>query len=167
MANSTNRPLPPFSTPLPIQRYEVTTEDFKSPARLNVFLSQLTGAVQALQGTGGPSILPSGIDVQGSTVSGLGSPKNPTDAISSEHAQGNFSAPVIGPQLDIGGKHALKGLTGLQMSANNLQAAVAAIQAALAAGASGTVPLAKLTVGGSNGSLTVVGGVITAIVNPT
>lgn len=167
MATLTPRPSPPAATPLPIQRYQVTEDDFKNPARFNVFISQLTGAVQALQGTGGPSVLPSGIDVQGATVSGLGAPKAPTDAISSGHAQGNFSAPVIGPQLDIGGEHALKGLTGLQMSANNLQAAVAAIQAALAAGATGTVPLAKITGGGANGSLTVTKGIITAIVNPT
>lgn len=167
MATSISRPSPPAATPLPIQRYQVTEEDFKSPARLNVFLSQLTGAVQALQGTGGPSVLPSGIDVQGSTVSGLGAPKAPTDAISSGHAQGNFSAPVIGPQLDLGGAHTLKGLTNLQINANTLQAAVAAIQAALAAGATGTVTLAKITGGGANGSLTVTKGIITAITNPT
>jgi hypothetical protein len=35
------------------------------------------------------------------------------------------------------------------------------------AGVSGTVPLAKVTVGGTDGSLTVTAGIITAIVNPT
>ena len=155
-----NRPQPPAATPLPIQRYQVTKEDFEKPERFNVYLSQIVGAVQSLQGTGGPSLLPSGIDVAGSRVSGLGAPAHPSDAISSGHAQSQFSPEVIGPNLDIGGKNALKGLTGLQMGQN-------ALQAALAAGVSGTVTLAKITGGGANGSLTVVGGIITAIVNPT
>ena len=46
---------------------------------------------------------------------------------------------------------------------NNIVAAVTALQS----GPSATVPLAKLTTGGSNGSLTITNGKITAISNPT
>ncbi len=38
---------------------------------------------------------------------------------------------------------------------------------ALAAGVSATVPLAKITGGGTDGSLTIVNGLITAVVQPT
>jgi hypothetical protein len=41
------------------------------------------------------------------------------------------------------------------------------IQATLSPGISGTVTLAKLTGGGTNGSLTFAGGIITAVVDPT
>lgn len=147
------RPQPPVATPLPIQRYQVTKQDFENPERFNVFLSQLTGAVQAVQGAGGPSVLPSGIDVAGGRVSGLGAPTHPSDAISSGHAQSQFSAETIGPQLDIGGKNALSGLTNLYLKVSQ--------------GISGTVPLAKITGGGANGSLTFANGIITGYVSPT
>lgn len=164
----------PAATPLPIQRYQVTKEDFEKPERFNVFLSQLTNAVQAVQGSGGPSVLPSGIDVAGATVSGLRSPTSPTDAVSAGHADSNYGAANVGPLLDIGGKHTLKGLTGLQLTSNSqaktltgLQTSVTAIQGTLAVGVSGTIPLAKLTGGGANGSITVTGGIISAFVAPT
>ncbi len=154
------RPQPPVATPLPIQRYQVTKQDFENPERFNVFLSQLTGAVQAVQGAGGPSVLPSGINVAGATVSGLGAPQSPSDAISSGHAQSQFSPEVIGPSLDIGGKNALKGLTGLTMQLSQ-------VQNSLAAGITGTAVLAKITGGGANGSLTFTKGLITAYTAPT
>lgn len=43
----------------------------------------------------------------------------------------------------------------------------ATYNANLAAGFSGTVPLAKLTTGGTNGSLTIQNGIITSVVAPT
>jgi hypothetical protein len=131
----------------------VTAEDFKDPKQLNVFLSQLTGAVQALQGSGGRTTLFSGVDVQGETVTGLGAPQGDTDAVSLAHAQGNYSAPAVGPQLDIGGSNALKGLTSITL--------------AMTQAFSGTIPLAKLTGGGSNGNVTVKNGLIVSVVAPT
>jgi hypothetical protein len=160
-------PAAPAQQPLPIQRYQVTADDFKNPARLNVFLSQLTGAVQSVQGAGGPSMLPSGVDVQGARVTGLAAPEHPSDAISSGHAQSQFSAETLSPQLDIGGKNALKGLTGLQINSTSQAASIAKIQATLATGVSGTVTLVKLTSGGANGSLTFTAGLITAFTAPT
>lgn len=164
---NTPQPMPLTQRPLPIQNFQLTPDDFKNPGRLNTMMQQVITAVQALQGTGGRTVLPSGVDVQGDTVSGLGAPKSQTDAISQGHAESSYSAPVVGPQLDIGGKHALKGLTLVQMQANQNATDVATILAKLAAGASGTITLAKLTGGGSNGSITVTGGIITAFVNPT
>lgn len=140
--------------PNPIQNFQLKEDDFKGNAgRLNTMLQSLITAVQALQGTGGKTVLPSGVDVQGATVSGLGKPAKETDAISAGHADGNYSAAVIGPKLDVGGSNALKGLTLLWSYIN--------------AGATGTVVLAKITGGGSNGSLTVKHGIITEIKNPT
>jgi hypothetical protein len=166
--NPTSRPTPPAATPLPIQRVQFTSKDFsENTASVNVTLNQIIGAIQALQGSSGPSVLPSGIDVAGSTVTGLAAPTSPADAISAGHAASQYSAASLGPQLDIGGSNALKGLTGLQMTSNSQATSIAAIQAALATGVSGTVTLVKLTVGGSNGSLTFTKGLITAFTAPT
>lgn len=162
-ATNPTRPAPPRQTPPPIQRVQFSKEDFTTEsgvARMNTVMSQLTGAVQALQGSGGPSVLPSGVDVAGARVTGLAAPQHSSDAISAGHAQSQFSADTLGPQLDIGGSNALKGLTGLQIQQNRLQSA-------LAGGVSGTITLAKLTVGGTNGSITVTSGIITAFTNAT
>jgi len=169
---STSRPnaasVTPAATPIPIQRVQFTSEDFSTNTnRFNVTMNQLIGAVQALQGAGGATVLPSGVNVAGSTVTGLASPTGPTDAISAGHAQSQYGASAIGPDLDLGGSHALKGLSSLQLNQNSLSGALAAIQATLATGVSGTVTLIKLTGGGANGSLTFVGGLITAYVAPT
>lgn len=152
-AKPTNLPVAPRQQPLPIQRYQVTEKDFKDPKLFNVFLSQLVGAVQSVQGAGGPSVLPSGIDVQGSTVSGLGPPQSETDAISSGHAQSQFSPEAIAPKLDVGGANALTGLTNIYLL---MQQA-----------GSGTVTLAKLTGGGTNGSITFKQGLMQSFVQPT
>jgi hypothetical protein len=169
MANSpTSRPTPPAATPLPIQRVQFTAKDFaENPGSVNVTLNQLIGAIQSLQGSSGPSVLPSGIDVAGSTITGLAAPTSPSDAISAGHAANQYSASSLGPQLDIGGKNALKGLTGLQMTSNSQASTLATITATLATGVSGTVTLVKLTVGGTNGSLTFTAGLVTSFTAPT
>jgi hypothetical protein len=163
-ARNTSRPVAQPARPLPIQNVQFTEEEVKDPkqfaAKLNVFLQQLVPSVQSLQGVAGPSVLPSGIDVAGQTVTGLGAPQGPTDAISSEHASSQYGAAAQQPQLDLGGAYALKGLTGLQLNFNQ-------VQAQLAKGISGTAILAKLTGGGANGSLTFVKGIITGYVAPT
>jgi hypothetical protein len=54
-----------------------------------------------------------------------------------------------------------------QTSVNTANTNISEIQGQLASGFSGTVPLAKLTGGGANGSITVQNGLITAVVEPT
>ncbi len=176
---STSRPnaasVVPAATPIPIQRVQFTAEDFSTNTnRFNVTMNQLIGAVQALQGAGGATDLPSGVNVAGSTVTGLAAPTGPTDAISAGHAQSQYGAGTIGPDLDLGGSHALKGLNSLQIGQNSLNTTVTsqgtsitAIQTTLATGVSGTVTLIKLTGPGSNGSITVTNGIVTGIVPPT
>jgi len=148
---------------IPIQAPLFRAEDFAPENQyqfVNQWATQVTNAANLANGAVGPSVLPAGIDVAGGSVTGLATPKNPTDAVSLGHAEGNYSAPVLGPQLDLGGSSALKGLTGLQIKFN-------ALPASLSKGISGTATLAKLTTLGSNGSLTFVDGIITAYVPPS
>lgn len=168
-ANPT-RPAPAKQNPLPIQRFQFSKEDFTTDegvARFNTMMSQHATAVQALQGSGGRTVIQSGLDVQGESVTGLGAPQSESDAVSLGHAQANYSPASTSSSFDLGGSHALKGLTNLQIVSNAQAGTIAAIQAALAVGISGTVTLAKLTGGGTNGSITFVKGLVTAIVNPT
>jgi hypothetical protein len=59
-------------------------------------------------------------------------------------------------------------VAGLQADVLTLQGQVATLIAQLAAGTTGTIHLAKLTVGGTNGSITVTsGGIAHAFVDPT
>ena len=172
-AANPNRPAPAKQNPLPIQRFQFTKEDFTTDegvARFNTMMSQHVTAVQALQGSGGRTVIQSGLDVQGETVTGLGAPQNESDAVSLGHAQANYSPASTAASFDLGGSNALKGLTNLQIVSNTnapLIASIPAIKAQLAVGISGTITLAKLTGGGTNGSITVVKGIITAFVNPT
>lgn len=153
-AKPTNRPVAPKQQPPPIQRVNFTEEDFKGNiSRLNTIMAQLTGAVQALQGSGGRTSLFSGLDVQGETISGVGAPQSPTDAVSLQHADSSYSPAATASSFDLGGANALKGLSNIQLQ---LQQA-----------ANGTVTLAKITGGGSNGSLTFVNGLITKFVAPS
>lgn len=120
------RPTPKAPPPQPIQYFQLKPDDLKDEAgvgKLNMMLTQIINAQNAGSGATGRTILPAGIDVQGETISGLGSPKSPTDAISAGHADSNYGAPAIAPQLDIGGKNALKGLTGLWLKVNQIAAA--------------------------------------------
>lgn len=161
-----NRPVRPSTRPqpapsaLPIQSYQLSKEQLQDPAVMNVMLQQIFTALNQGNGSLGKVVLPAGVDVNGSTISNVGTPQADSDAISSGHAQGNYSAPVIGPQLDVGGTNTLKGLTALY-------AQLSPISQLLATGISGTVVLAKITGGGSNGSITFTKGIVTGIVNPT
>lgn len=161
-----NRPIAPSSraqsqpSAIPLQSFQFSKEQLQDPAVMNVAFQQILTALNQVNGTLGPVVLPSGIDVAGAPITNVGAPQGPTDAISSGHAQGNYSPEVVGPQLDVGGKNALKGL-------NAAYALAQQASSALAAGVSGTVTLAKITGGGTNGSITFVGGVVTGFVQPT
>jgi len=151
---------PTKSNPVPIQRPNFRPEDLAPEGGLayfNQFMDQIVNAANLANGAVGPSVLPAGVDVAGGKLTGLAKPENPTDAVSLSHANSSYSAPALGPQLDLGGPSALKGLTGLQLQFNQLTQS----------GASGTVVLAKLTGGGSNGSLTFKNGIVTAFTAPS
>ena len=148
------------NAPVPVQYSPATKDDFSTEAGIARFNQQMVQIVNALNrgnGVAGPVVMPNGADVNGATVTGLGAPSGPSDAVSLGHASSNYGAPAVGPQLDLGGKNALKGLTNLQFQLNNLTTSKI----------SGTVTLAKITGGGSNGSLTFVNGVITAYTAPS
>lgn len=151
-----SRPIAPKQQPPPIQRFQFTKEDFSTDAgiaRVNAMMAQHATAIQALQGSGGRTTLFSGLDVQGETVTGVGAPQSPSDAVSLQHAQDNYSPQATASQFDVGGPNALKGLTALYLAQTN--------------GFSGTITTAKLTTLGANGSITVVNGLITKVVPAT
>lgn len=144
--------------PMPIQYTPLTLKHFQTDegvSFINLQLSQIVNALNRGTGQGGPVVLPAGIDVAGSSVTGLGKPSSPSDAVSLGHADGNYGAPAVSPNLDIGGTSTLKGL--------------ASVYAAVQPGAnvSGTITLAKLTGGGTEGSITILNGIVTKFVAST
>lgn len=150
--------VPPTATPLPVQFTAFRKEDFASDsgvAFVNQQLSQIMTTLNAIVGAGGRTILPAGIDMQGSTVSGVGAPQGPTDAINSGHASANYGSEAQRSNLDVGGPQALKGLTSCYATLLPGQ------------GINATITLAKITGGGSNGSITITNGVVSAFVQPT
>jgi hypothetical protein len=66
---------------------------------------------------------------------------------------------------NLGLEQTATGMLGTRLTA--VEGEVDVLQAASAAGFTGTVTLAKITVLGANGSLTVVNGLITAVTAPT
>lgn len=98
------------NTVKPIQFTQFTSKDFQdeSLGYFNNVMQQMANAINAANGATGKTVLPSGIDVQGSTVSGIGEPKTPTDAVSKLHAEANYSASALAPKLEAGGSHSLK-----------------------------------------------------------
>lgn len=157
VARTSSRPITRrVPDPRPIQFTPFSAGHFSTPeglAFVNLQFSQMVNALNRNTGQAGPVVLPAGLDMAGGRVTGLGNPEHPSDAISSGHAQSQFSPKVIAPQLDLGGSSALTGLTNLQLL--------------LTQGFTGTIPLTKLTGGGANGSITVKGGLIQSVVEPT
>lgn len=101
---------PPNQPTTPIIGGQLKLSDLQEPGLpfLNAMLSQIQTQIQALQGAAGPTKLPAGVDVQGSTVTGIAPPKSPTDAVSSAHAEANYSAAALAPKLESGSRTALK-----------------------------------------------------------
>ena len=146
----------PNSIPRQIQYTAMKKEDLQSDQGIAFFNQQMSQIVRALNqanGTAGKVVLKSGVDVAGSTVTGLGAPSDPTDAVSLSHASANYGPAAVGKQLDLGGANTMTGLANLYLL--------------MGQSFSGTVVLAKVTGGGSNGALTVVGGIITEVVAPS
>lgn len=94
----------------PIQFSPLTKQDLEDPnlGLVNAIFQQMANGINAGNGSGGKTVLPAGIDVQGATVSGVGAPKNPSDAVSKGHAEENYSAAALAPQLEGSGKYSLK-----------------------------------------------------------
>lgn len=96
---------------LPIQFTQLDLSDFQTHegiAKFNNILSQIQTTLNNVIGAAGPTTLSSGIDVAGSTVSNLGEPRSPSDAISKMHAERNYSAQALAPQLESGSSVGLK-----------------------------------------------------------
>lgn len=144
--------------PMPIQFTPFTAKHFSTPeglAFVNLQFSQIVNALNRGTGQGGPVVLPAGINVAGANVTGLGKPSDPSDAVSLGHGNSNYGAPAVGPNLDIGGTSTLKGLAsvyGVVQPGTNV---------------SGKITLAKLTGGGTEGSLTILNGIVTKFVAST
>jgi hypothetical protein len=142
--------------PLPIQAPLFRPDDLKPESGLHFFnqwCSSVVVALNQLFGITGKTVLPSGIDVQGASVTGLSSPTDPSDAISSAHAESKYAPSVTASQFDVGGPHALNGLTSISLQMTQAY--------------TGTIALAKLTGGGSNGSISVANGLIISVTPPS
>lgn len=100
---------------LPQQISQIKQADLQDPnlGFLNTLLTQMQVQINALSGATGKSPMPSGIDVKGSTVSNIGEPTAPGDAVSKAHAEANYSAAALAPQLDSGSKNSFKGYRSL------------------------------------------------------
>ena len=143
----TQQASPSPSTITPLQQVQFTVDDFTKPERIAFVNSQfqtMQTLVNQLIGATGPTVLPAGIDVSGATVSGLAAPVGPSDAVNNAHVQNNYGAGAIGPQLDVGGTHALKGLNAAYALSSQNASTVAALAKLLPTYVSGN----SLQVGG-------------------
>jgi hypothetical protein len=144
------------STPRPVQFTPFTPEHFTTKEGIsfvNLQFSQIVDALNRVTGQAGTVVLPAGLDVQGGKVSGLAAPTEESDAVSLGHSNANYGAPAVGKQLDLGGGNTLTGLSNLYLL--------------MGQSFTGTITIPKLTGGGSNGSITVSGGLVTKVVQPT
>lgn len=107
----------------PTQTVQLTPSDLQDPSlgTLNNLIAQLQTQINQLNGSSGKTVLPSGVDVSGSTVSNVGAPQSPTDAVSKAHADANYSAAAIAPQLESGAKVGLKTYRALNSKSQSEQ----------------------------------------------
>ena len=103
----------------PIISGQFTSADMQDPqlSLFNTWKTSIENQVNALSGTAGKSVLPAGVDVAGSTVTGIGEPTGPADAVSKGHAEANYSASALAPQLESGGQSSLKSYRALNSKA--------------------------------------------------
>jgi hypothetical protein len=148
-------------------------------------MSNIQDNLNILGGHQGPIELSNHLSLGGHKISNVGAAEEPKDVVTSEVAEANYSAKALRPHLEGGGKAALRTfITGLKGDVTASGPGVAsatvvtvadfnqiggnlAITQLPTAGVSGTVPLAKLTALGTNGSLTISRGLIVAITDPT
>lgn len=112
---STSRP----GAPIPIIGTQLKLSDLQVEGlpMLNTIITQMQTQINTLTGANGKTQLPAGVDVKGATVSGIGEPQQTNDAVSKQHAEANYSAPVIGRQLESGSKYSLKSFRALNSKA--------------------------------------------------
>lgn len=117
-----SRPAIPNPT-TPFQSVQLKLSDLQEPGLpfLNSLLTQIQQQVNELTGASGKTILSSGVDVSGSTISNVGEPVSPADAISKSHAEANYSAAALAPQLESGGKTSLKTFRALNSKSQQEQ----------------------------------------------
>jgi hypothetical protein len=108
---------PPSPLALPLLFAPLTEAELATPASaasaFNNRMTPLINYLNNLAGAAGPTTLPSGVNVRGAQVTGLGAPSSPLSAISLVHAEANYSAQALAPQLEAGGKHGFKGYRAL------------------------------------------------------
>jgi hypothetical protein len=104
-------------------------------------------------GYNGTAFVHNSLDVQGNPVQNVADPAAATDALNLQTAEAKYAPAVVGPQLDVGGKTPLKGLSFLYSWRNK--------------GLSVTITTAKLTSGGTNGSMTFLNGLLVNVVPST
>jgi hypothetical protein len=77
--------------------------------------SKLTDAVNFLLGYNGQINVVNALSVNGNPVQNVADPSAPTDALNLKTAEAKYAPSVTGPQLDVGGSNAMKGLTYLYL----------------------------------------------------
>ena len=150
-------------------------------------MSNLQDAVNILGGHSGQVELSNHLSLGGHKISDVAAAEGPQDVVTSEVAEKNYSAHALRPKLEAGGAVAMRTyLTGLkgdvkatgpgvaQSTVGNLTGVTfAQIGGHLdesqlpTAGLTATIPLAKLTGGGTNGSLVFQHGILVGFTPPT
>ena len=150
-------------------------------------MSQLIDNVNTLGGHSGEVELSNHLNLSGNKITNVGAAEGSSDVLTNGKAETKYSAKALRPQLEAGGTSSLRtymsGLKGdvtasgpgiAQSTVGNVTGITfTQISGKLTVGqlptvgVSGTVSLAPLTVGGTNGSLTITNGLVTNIVDPT
>jgi hypothetical protein len=164
---------------------KITFSSLSLPEQLQ--MSNLIDSVNILGGHQGPIELSNHLSLAGHKISNVGAAEGPKDVVTSEVAEANYSAKALRPHLEGGGKAALRTfLTGLKGDATASGPGVAQttvgsvtgvafdqIEGNLdvaqlpTSGLTATIPLAKLTTLGANGSATFTHGLLTGFTPPT
>lgn len=97
--------LPPNQLSKPL----FSDSDGVSPA-LQAWLSQLADTVNSHSGYNGPVTLANHLDLANNRVMNVAAPVDPTDALSSGVAQGQYSVQALAPQLEANSKTGLKSM---------------------------------------------------------
>lgn len=150
-------------------------------------MSNLQDAVNILGGHQGEVELSNHLNLSGNKIKNVGVAEQPKDVVTSEVAEKNYSAHALRPHLEGGGKAALRTfLSGLKGDvtatgpgvANSVVGNLTGVTFAQigghldesqlpTAGLTATIPLAKLTGGGTNGSLVFQHGILVGFTPPT
>lgn len=99
------------SATAPLQLIQFDHNDIQgSFAMLNQWVSHATQVVNQLSGQAGTIRLSSGLDMGGSPIANVTTPSNASlgHVVTVAHADANYSAAVIAPQLEAGGEYSLK-----------------------------------------------------------